>query len=464
MKNLIYLLIFTVLSVLSFSCKKPFNYSNKNLSFSTDSLLFDTIFTTIGSTTKRFKIYNTDNSVINIEEMELMGGVNSPFRINIDGTSGTVFTDVELADGDSLFAFVEVTLAVNNISNPLVISDSIRFKTNGKNQYVNLDVWGQDAYFHVNELVSDAQPWLNDKPHVIYGIAAVGFPETETSPEVTDQTLTIPAGTHIYGHKGAIMFVYKSTLIVNGVLDNEVIFEGDRLEPFYDDISGQWRGIRLNQAKNCIIDYAIIKNGGIGLQVDTTSSSNTLELKNTIITNNDFYNLYLNSGPIVSVENSLFGDAGIISAFCFAGGDISFTNCNFVNYRNGSRSGPSFGVKTWYKVNNSIYERDLKLNVYNSVMYGNVLNELVIDSLANSSYLFDVTFENCLYRSDNELSYTYIINSIWNENPLFVDTGLKDFKMQAGSPLIDAGSSTNFTSQSIDGVGRSNPDIGVYEY
>lgn len=463
MKNLIYILIFTVLSVLSHSCKKTFNYSKDNLSFSTDSVLFDTVFTTIGSTTKRFKIYNKDNAIIKIEEMELMGGANSPFRINIDGTSGLIFKDVELADGDSLFAFVEVTLAVNNVSNPLVISDSIRFKTNGKNQYVHLDVWGQDAYFHVNELVSDAEPWLNDKPHVLYGIVAVGHPNTSAG-EVVDQTLTIPAGTRVYGHKGSRLFVYKSTLIVNGTLDNEVVFEGDRLESFYDDVAGQWVGVHLNQAKNCLIDYAIIKNGGIGLQVDTTGSSSNLELKNTIITNNDFYNLFLNAGPIVTVENCLFGDAGVVSAFSFAGGDASFTNCNFVNYWSGSRSGPGFGIKTWYKVNNTIYERDLKLRMYNSVMYGNALNELVIDSLANSASLFDVTFENCLYRAEDELNYTYIINSIWNQNPLFVDTGLKDFKVQVGSPLIDAGSSSNFTIQSIDGMARSNPDIGVYEH
>jgi hypothetical protein len=400
---------------------------------------------------------------VKIEEMELMGGANSPFRINIDGTSGFTFSEVDLEGGDSLFVFVEVTLEVNNVSNPLVISDSIRFKTNGKNQYVNLDVWGQDAYFHVNELVSDAEPWLNDKPHVLYGLVAVGYPETSIG-EITDQTLTIPAGTHIYGHKGATMFVYKSTLIINGELGNEVTFEGDRLENFYDDVSGQWVGIRLSQAKNCVIDYAVIKNGGIGLQVDTTSSNTTLNLKNTIITNNDFYNLYLVAGPIVTVENCVFGDAGVISAFSFVGGDVSFTNCSFANYWSGSRSGPSFGVKTYYKVNNSVYERDLKLRMYNSVMYGNVLNEFVIDSIANSSNLFDVSIENCLYKSEFELSYTYIVNSIWNVDPLFVDTGIRDFKLQSGSPLIDAGSAVNFTSQSIDGVARSNPDIGAYEY
>jgi len=464
MKNLIYLLIFTVLSVLSFSCKKPLGYSNENLSFSNDSVLFDTVFTTIGSTTKRFKIYNRDNSAINIEEIELMGGVDSPFRINIDGTSGVSFKDIELADGDSLFAFVEVTLAVNNISNPLVISDSIRFKTNGKNQFVNLDVWGQDAYFHANELVSDAEPWLNDKPHVLYGLVAVGYPETAVG-EITDQTLTIPAGTKIYGHKGAVLYVYKSTLIINGQLDNEVVFEGDRLESFYDDVSGQWRGIHMNQAKNCVIDYAIIKNGGIGLQVDTTSSNITLDLKNTIITNNDFYNLFLVAGPIVTVENCVFGDAGLVSAFSFAGGDIAFTNCSFVNYWSGSRGGPSFGLKTWFEGSNKvIHERELKLTVFNSVMYGNIQNELVVDSIANSGVLFDVNFENCLYKSENELSYTYLINSIWNENPLFVDTELKDFKLKFGSPLIDAGSTTVFTISDISGVTRSNADIGAYEY
>lgn len=461
MKNLIYILIFTGLSVFSFSCKKPLNYSKNNLSFSTDTVLFDTIFTTIGSTTKRFKIYNNDKSALKIEEIQLMGGANSPFRINIDGESGIFFSDIDINKKDSLFAFVEVTLEVNSVTNPLVISDSIRFKTNGLNQYINLDVWGQDAYFHVNEVVGDFDPWLNDKPHVIYGVAAVGYPGVDSN-----LTLTIPAGTQVYSHKNSLLYVYKSSLLVQGQLDNEVVFQGDRLESFYDDVSGQWRGIWMSQAKNCDIDYAIIKNGSVGLQVDTTSGANTLNLTNTIITNNDFYNLWLVAGPIVTAENCVFGDAGVISAYCFAGGDATFTNCNFTNYWTGTRGGPGFALKNWFEGSNGlIYEKDIVLNMSNCIMYGNAQDEFIIDSLVDGAALFDVNLNDCLIKKEEIYSYTYLSGILWNQDPMFVDFQLRDFHLTADSPLIDAGNNTVYTSSSIDGVSRGgNPDIGAYEF
>lgn len=229
------LLFVPVLTVLLFfqGCKKDTVFTKDHLDFSTDSVLFDTVFTTVGSTTKRFKLYNNNNAPIRIDEIELMGGANSPFRINIDGVSGTYHEDIVVPDDDSLFVFVEVTLQVNNATNPLVISDSIRFLTNGLNQYVHLDVWGQDAYFHANEIV--AGTWPNDKPHVIYGLAAVGYPGIDSN-----LTLNIPQGTDVYCHKNSRLLVYKSALNIQGVLDNEVTFQGDRLESFYDDKSGQW--------------------------------------------------------------------------------------------------------------------------------------------------------------------------------------------------------------------------------
>ncbi|HIP35373.1 MAG TPA: hypothetical protein EYG85_00785 [Crocinitomix sp.] len=465
MKNYFHIVLLSGLLLLFFSinsCKKPLSYSKNNLSFSTDTILFDTIFTTIGSTTKHFKIYNSNNLPINIEEIELMGGNSSPFRINIDGVSGTYLKDIELRKKDSLFAFVEVTLEVNNTSNPLIISDSIRFRTNGKNQYVYLDVWGQDAYFHVNEIVGDSySPWLNDKPHVIYGLAAVGYPGIDSN-----LTLTIPPGTQVHCHKNAVLFVYKSTIDIQGQLNNEVVFQGDRLEPFYDDVPGQWYGIILSQAKNCNIDYAIIKNGALGLRVDTTSSSNTLNLTNTIIDNNDFYNLMVNAGAIVTVENCVLGKSGISSTLLFAGGTSNFKNCNFVNYWTGTRSGPAFALKNWYKDDNgTIYERDIVCTIDNSVFYGNSNDEFVIDSLANSSVLFNVSIADCLIKKDSIYNYNYLSNIIWNVDPLFVDFSTNDLHVNSGSPLIDAGNLSTSTTTSIDGISRgSNPDIGAYEF
>ena len=62
---------------------------------------------------------------------------------------------------DSLFVFVEVTLDVNNQNSPLIIEDSVRFKTNGLDQYVKLAVWGQDAYFYYNDTVQGT--WTSEK-------------------------------------------------------------------------------------------------------------------------------------------------------------------------------------------------------------------------------------------------------------------------------------------------------------
>ncbi len=83
-----------------------------------------------------------------------MGGVNSPFSMNIDGDIGTTLTDIEIEGEDSLFAFIEVTLNINSQTLPMIIEDSIRFRTNGVDQYVKLAVWGQDMYYHYSNFQS----------------------------------------------------------------------------------------------------------------------------------------------------------------------------------------------------------------------------------------------------------------------------------------------------------------------
>lgn len=462
MKYLAILVLFLIVGFAN-SCKKPIAYSKDNLSFSNDTVIFDTVFTTVGSTTKRLKIYNPNSLPLKLEEVELMGGVNSPFNLNLDGISGLKFTDVDLPKHDSLYMFVEVTLSVNNGNLPLVVEDSIRFKTNGKNQYVKLVVWGQDAYFHVNEIVSDNEPWMTDKPHVIYGLAAVGFPGVDSN-----LTLNIPAGTEIFSHKRSFLYVYKSSLHINGTLGNEVIFKHDRLEQFYDDNAGQWGGIWLSQAENSTINYAIIKNAEIGLRADTTAGNLTLDVKNTFIDNSQFYNVFLNSGSLSQFENSIFGKAGIISAYFFAGGEARFKHCNFVNYWLGSRGGPALAIKNYFEVDNIIYTRPVfNTSFDNCVAYGNGANEIVVDTIATSTVPFDVVFRNSVFlREEDELyEYSNYIDVIWRENPLFKDVSISDYSFEDGSSLNNAGNSLTGVVLDIAGNSRngSTPDVGAYE-
>lgn len=445
--------------LIAISCKKDKGFTKNHLDFSEDTLLFDTVFTTVGSVTKRFKVYNNNASPIRIDEIELMGGEDSPFRINFDGVPGIYHQDIEIDAKDSLFGFVEVTLKVNNATNPLVISDSIRFLTNGLNQYLKLDVWGQDAYFHSNELVADEIAlWNNDKPHVLYGIVAVGYPGLDSN-----LTLTIPAGTDIYAHKNARLLVYKSSIDINGSLGNEVTFQGDRLESFYDDVAGQWWGIHLIQAQTSSIEYANIKNASVGLRVDTTFAGLTLDMANTIIDNSSFYNLNLVASPKVNVENCEFGRAGLASAFLFAGGEYNFKHCNFVNYWTGGRGGPAFSIQNWYQFEETIYVSSIKNSRFdNCIFYGNSLNEFNVDTLMGLE--MDFQFNACLMKKEEIYTYpNYSASVIWNIDPLFVDPSLQDFHLQEGSPVKDAGDPLFSNGVDLDGVSRTIPAIGLYD-
>ena len=107
----------------------------------------------------------------------------------------------------------------------------------------------------------------------------------------------ISAGTKIYMHNNAVLWVYRDgTLEINGsVGGGEVTFQGDRLELEYSETPGQWGKIWFSSlSKNNIVNGAIIKNGGIGIQVDTVASLTipTLRLSNTIIKNMSAAALY----------------------------------------------------------------------------------------------------------------------------------------------------------------------------
>ena len=97
-------------------------------------ILFDTIFTSIGSSTQQLKLRNPYKEAIKISSISLAGGKTSPFRLNIDGYSGISIQDVELKAKDSLYIFIEITIDPNNSNLPLVVKDSIVFSYNNKQQ------------------------------------------------------------------------------------------------------------------------------------------------------------------------------------------------------------------------------------------------------------------------------------------------------------------------------------------
>ena len=436
-------------------CSKKNFFSKDNLTFSVDTLVFDTVFTTIGSTTKSFKIYNPESITVQIDEVELMGGEDSPFRMNLDGLIGHNFSNIRIEGNDSLFVFVEVTLNVNNQNSPLIIEDSIRFQTNGKDQYVKLAVWGQDAYFHYKDLNEGI--WPNDKPHVIYGYAAVD----------SAKSLTIQAGTQVHLHKNSLLYVYKSTLNIQGTLGNEVVFQGDRLEQDYQEVTGQYYGIYFQQAKPSTIDYAILKNGTSGVHLYSEDPSNTgytLTMTNTVIQNEARYGVFIYSGAKVKAENCIISKNGTHALLVLEGGDFNFNHCNLLGY--GSSQNPAVGISNFYTNYQTATTNVGSINegvLYNCVLTGNIATELAIDTIQMSGVNLNFDFKNCLIKSETIQTDAFYQNIFWNNNPLFTDPTIYDFSFSINSILHGNGIASPVVTDILGNPRNNPPDIGAIE-
>ena len=201
-------------------CKKDriITDSSARLEFSVDTIVFDTVFTTVGSTTHQLRVYNRNKLSIVISSIRIAGGSGSQFRMNVDGLPGNSFTEIEIPGKDSIYIFIEVTIDPSSGFLPFIVKDSIVFETNGNIQDVDLVAWGQDAHFFNGKILCD-MTWVNDKPYVIYNSILVD----------SGCTLTIEPGVLVYSHTNSAIYV-NGTLIVNGSNNEPVVFQGDRTE------------------------------------------------------------------------------------------------------------------------------------------------------------------------------------------------------------------------------------------
>lgn len=449
------------------------------LSFSQDTVIFDTVFTTIGSVTRQFKVYNNSSSEVVISSIFLAGGQQSKYRINVDGVPGLAFGNVRIRGNDSMFVFVDVTLDPNNLGAPALVTDSVVFVTEGVQQDVDLAAcgWDADFYFPTNYLPGLGSysiiecpfaTWTSARPVVIYGTAVVD----------SACVLNIEAGTRVFSHKHSGILVYRDgTMHVNGTLGNEVIFASDRLDEFYSDQAGEWDRIWYSQgSKDNTMNYAIIKNGNVGVQVDffnESSSSPTLVIRNTIIENMAGAAIFAQTAKI-DAYNCVFGNGGQFSAALTIGGVYNFRHCTFANYWvNGNRQTPTLLQNNWYEFQGQTYAFDYNAYFGNCIIYGNNLNELGIDR--NASAAFQFKFDRCLLRLrpqdvdvSDPMQYSDVI---LNENPKFKDPTKHDFELDTLSPAKDLGfmSIVNAMPElqsDIKGSSRtmdSGPDLGAYE-
>ena len=234
--------------ILAVACSDYESFSDNSgfrLSFSADTIAFDTLVSTIPSSTKTLYVYNNNGDGMRISTIQLEGGANSHFRVNVDGRflAEGIWNDFEVLRKDSLVVRIEMTPPEAGNNEPLYFTDKLHFRLeNGATQTVVLTGGSVDAYIQKGGLIIERDTTLlTDKPYVIYDSLVVK-PGAE---------LTLTEGTTLMFHDKAALHVYGK-LLVRGSIEKPVVLRGDRMDHMfdyllYDNTPSRWEGIIIHR-------------------------------------------------------------------------------------------------------------------------------------------------------------------------------------------------------------------------
>lgn len=422
------------------------------LSFSADTVLFDTVFVAQGSITKRLKVYNPNKRAVRISNINLAGAASSPYALTINGVQTPVLSNFELRGRDSLNILVKININPSDANLPFLVADSILFDTNGRRQSVKLVAYGQNAHFIRKDAIGTTT-WTSDLPYVLLDTLLV----TENS------TLTIEKGTRIYAGNNAVLLV-NGRLVVAGTPTERVVFSGYRREPTYATAPGQWEGIRiLTRSQNNSIRYADIKNTVYGLRVGNPGRGGTL-VEGCMI-QYAFRDGIIGFTSDIKMVNTLIHNCGQYGFAGLGGGNYEILYSTIVNYGNPlPREVPAFAIAD-YIPGTDIKDQKTNLRLVNSIVYSegsNFKDEILLAFGAG-----DVTLEvaNSILRTEEYKALLLENDNKLNVDPKFKDTGKLDFSLQASSPAEGAAQPLPEVNTDIKGASRNaaTPTVGAYE-
>ncbi len=443
------------------SCKKEL-FGNGQLTFSTDTLTFDTVFTTLGSTTKYFKVFNRSSKAVRIDDIRLMHLTGDQFRINVDGIPGDQFSGIEIPAKDSIYVFVEVTVNPNSTLTPFVIIDDVNFTMGSNTNTVHLQAFGQNAHFHYGSYITSDEHWTNDKPHVVINNDSI-----PGALVACGATLTIDPGTKVFFTNNSGIFVEGNLIAEATNWSDSIVFQGVRLEQYYDDKPGQWFGIVFlrdstsssckptGSFNHCVLtesSYGIYAGAGISTDLNKylgAASRPDIHVNNCII-KHSLYNAIYGFNAEIAAENSLFFVAGDNLLKFGLGGEYTFNSCTIYNQGSKyvSHEKESVLLSNFVAVNNTTsFKEPLTSTFINCVVYGSLDNEISFNNINDGApqQEFTNTFVYSLLKTPSDTLAIFSVgnnNNIFNDDPKFKDPYAFNFTPSdsAGyfSPLIDA--------------------------
>jgi len=487
-RNIFFFLSIAFIIILT-ACQKDntFEGTNPALSMSFDTLTFDTVFTTVGSATRFFKVYNNESEDIEVD-VRLLSGQGSKFRMNVDGIADHEVKDVFIRGNDSIYVFVDVTVDPDQplTISPFVIEEILTVSSNGSEKDILLEAWGQNANYipgrkkkGILSLLScdlQTETWDDPKPYVIYGVLFIDSCE-----------LIIPAGTDIFVHGGLVRqdsLIYNDGFLIvlengkitaNGTAMDPVTFQGDRLEQSFDDVPGQWVGIRfISGSVGNSLTHVNIKNSVVGMRVDSAAQ---LSLESCTIYNTTSAGL-IGIHADINATNSLIYNNGQNCALLTYGGNYNFNHCTFASYGNQSSAVrfDNFRCTDPPLCQEIVYVNQLNTTFTNCIFAGNSADEIFpldwTDGEEPDQFNYDL--KNCAVTVEEILDPEQFPNffdncenclSLSSIDTLFLDIDNNDFSLDTMSIAIDQGFFDGMVTEDILDNSRDNmPDLGCFEF
>lgn len=464
MKNL---LIGLSLLICVCSCKNDeisFSQASQELRFSKDTVKCDTVYNQIRSETYAVKVYNDEEKDIIIPKIELESGANSLYKINVDGKAGYTFHNVPLRKKDSLYVFVEIAPQTTRTEH--LALDKILFHTReNKSQFVQLYSVVQDAEFFIqsdtnNNVLDGNHTWRNNKAKVIFGDLTIA----------PNSSLTIERGTKvIFAQNSGMKVSQGGGLFIQGDVDHEVIFRGDRQDPRYDTIPKHWKGIYTVEGASLNINYAKIFGGNTGID----AYKSLLNIRNTMVYAFQEYGIR-SIASTLKAENLVTNHCGISCIGIFQGGNVDVIHSTLANYWAYGGLVPAYSLyvsNEWKNASGSIEFGALYLSLKNSIVYGEKENAIYF--APTTGQIFSYNIDASLFKYGNNTGFPWdnnsrITNSMKNQSPLFANTSMGKMNLRLGgnSPARGKGNPNTalLVPMDIKKINRGNaPNMGAYE-
>ena len=446
------------------------------LSFSCDTLLFDTVFTAEGSVTAQIMVYNRNKNALVIDRIGLANG--TAFRVNVDGEPDlSRLTHVQINGGDSLFVFVRADIDPTNSNNPVLMTDQLQFHlANDATQAIEIEAYGQDVTRigrnHHGRTDTAYATFTSNKPYIIYDTLVV------------NKKLTIQAGARIYMHSGACIYALGEVK-AKGTLAQPIIIRGDRLDRLFEHVpylyaGGSWNGIYLQADKKQTyeMDYVDILSGNVGLYcMSIYDGLPSLLMNGCRIHNHTQYGLVLQRIN-ARVTNTEISNCGSYCIYC-DGGTHQFIHTTVASYFGSTdvriQSAVKENVAAVY-IDNLSKTTPTRTSFTNSIITGMRTRQLMVATPLDQYY--EGTFVGNYLKTDSLLFSGAQNNVYWTEkeeHPVFRNTFFKyqeytyyDFRLDSLSPARGIGDSIAAIPYELDrnGVSRLGvkPDAGCYQY